>query len=86
MTLTPVPLPVPQAFGYSPLGGTSGSMLQPLVVGKADARPRLLQILRAMSGDLVGRALLDRQLEGRWPGKLVVGVGTTINKVKQRKG
>ena len=62
MTLTPVPLPIPPSLrGEQPVaGGSSGGMLMPLPVGGQDSRARLQALLRAMSGDLLGRVLLDR--------------------------
>lgn len=80
MTLTPVPLPVPRFAAQQ--AGQDG-ILQPLCVGAPDSRSRLSQLLRAMCGDLLGRVLLDRRTEGRWPGKLGVGLVTHGPKVCQ---
>ncbi len=62
MTLTQVPVPIPPSLrGEQPVaGGSSGGMLMPLPVGGQESRARLQALLRAMSGDLLGRVLLDR--------------------------
>ncbi|KAG1669570.1 hypothetical protein FOA52_006343 [Chlamydomonas sp. UWO 241] len=73
MTLTPTPLPAPSSRAHErPVAGglSDRGMLMPLLVGSAECEARLRGLLRAMAGDLCSRALMDRHLEARWPGKL----------------
>ncbi|WIA21172.1 hypothetical protein OEZ85_005479 [Tetradesmus obliquus] len=87
MTLTPQMRPLPpnlQAAGRGPIAGQAsnaagGGMLVPLLTGAADTAPRLAAVLGAMAGDLLGRVMLDRHVEDRWPRKLALTLTTSGN-------
>ncbi|KAI8472519.1 MAG: hypothetical protein J3K34DRAFT_457786 [Monoraphidium minutum] len=53
-----------------PGGGGGGGAGAPLMSGRGDALPRLGAITGTMLDDLLGRVLLDRHSEDRWPRKL----------------